>query len=676
MQQIIIGLTVSSVLVMSAHAETLVFPSTNDLPAAVVDKAVPPLNYAMPSYSPQQNQGYTFPPLQQPMAQQPTSSQQAAYNSPSSYTFPPLQQQSASSQTSTPSSTMSSMWSNPMGQFNQAMPLPTSPYTLPAMPMMTMPNMPSRMPIMSWPAYPTVQQNAATQPNYPTTPANAATLPTYPAATQQNTQQLQHLQSNLQNLQQQQTSLVSQTQQRLSDQEKLISNLQQQLQDAKQSKGSLEDKLLALQGELATSVKKAELDSCKAENSKLSDQVTEMSSQADTLLEVTQQFAELRQDFAKLENQNQQLADSLATQPAAITPAPQTLAALPIAQTQQTSAQSHNEAKPKAATPKVTKTTSSSPTAQTASESAAPVKPATEETVKTQAVASKTTPEPKTEPELATEVDPTQTITAKESAKPAPQTQETRAETPTKEQSAATLTNTMATEQSPEPSIHKAATPSTDTQLQFPAETVTEAGTTPSSTEPVAALNKATTPAIGQMTESSSAEANSVTKQAATKTDSKDAATTATNAVESAPIADDQDGIPSASDLCLQTPVNTEVNPLGCHDAATIRLDGIRFTDDSAILAPSSATALAKLNKVLQQHPSLHVEISGHTNQQTDRKANKKLSQQRAEVIMKDLQQQGIPKAQLRAKGYGDSQMDHTEEQQQQIELKILYWAD
>lgn len=637
MQQIIIGLTVSSVLVMSAHAETLVFPSTNDLPAAVVDKAVPPLNYAMPTYSPQQNQGYTFPPLQQPMTQQPASSQQAAYNSPSSYTFPPLQQQSASSQTSTASSTMPSMWSNPMGQFNQAMPLPTSPYTLPAMPMMTMPNMPSRMPMMSWPAYPTVQQNAATLPNYPTTPANAATLPTYPAATQQNTQQLQHLQSNLQNLQQQQTSLVSQTQQRLSDQEKLISNLQQQLQDAKQSKGSLEDKLLALQGELATSVKKAELDSCKAENSKLSDQVTEMSSQADTLLEVTQQFAELRQDFDKLENQNQQLANSLATQPTAITPVTQTLAA---------------------------------------SESAAPVKPATEDAVKTQAVASKTTPEPKAEPELATEVEPTQTITAKESAKPAPQTQETRAETPTKEQAAATLTNAMATEQSPEPSIHKTATPSTDTQLQFPAETVTETGTTPSSTEPVAALNKATTPAIGQMTEPSSAAANSVTKQAATKTDSKNAATTATNAVESAPIADDQDGIPSASDLCLQTPVNTEVNPLGCHDAATIRLDGIRFTDDSAILAPSSATALAKLNKVLQQHPSLHVEISGHTNQQTDRKANKKLSQQRAEVIMKDLQQQGIPKAQLRAKGYGDSQMDHTEEQQQQIELKILYWAD
>ncbi len=300
MHTLIARLTVLSTLSFSAYAEVPQFPDASMLPpdTSATSGSVSTTNtttgnsaagiYVYPQADTTSNIGNNT-------AVSPTAT---TYG----YTYPPSQTNSG--------------WGN---YYNYAQPSYYNPsqYFLPS-PMLTPPSTPPMMmptiPSFSWPNMGFGYRNNTTP--YSNWPGNAANtqMPVPPATTPAiapNTQQIDALNQNLSNLRQQQTDLENKTQQTLSAHEQTIADLRKQLETASQVKGDLESQLTALRGELAESVKKAELESCKAEKDELAGKVSDMDQKVSAIAEVSQQFAQLRQNFATLETEKQQLVSAL-----------------------------------------------------------------------------------------------------------------------------------------------------------------------------------------------------------------------------------------------------------------------------------------------------------------------------------------------------------------------------
>jgi outer membrane protein OmpA-like peptidoglycan-associated protein len=84
-------------------------------------------------------------------------------------------------------------------------------------------------------------------------------------------------------------------------------------------------------------------------------------------------------------------------------------------------------------------------------------------------------------------------------------------------------------------------------------------------------------------------------------------------------------------------------------------LEGIEFDVGSDRLRPSSDTALRAAATVLKAKADLVVEVEGHTDNTGADDANLALSQRRAQAVVARLVAQGVPAAQMTAKGYGAS---------------------
>ncbi len=140
----------------------------------------------------------------------------------------------------------------------------------------------------------------------------------------------------------------------------------------------------------------------------------------------------------------------------------------------------------------------------------------------------------------------------------------------------------------------------------------------------------------------------------------------------------DKDGIADADDLCPETAANAEVNQVGCAKIENISLNGVKFETGSAILTVDSLPILDEAAANLKKHPELSIEVGGHTDSIGDKTANEKLSQSRAEAVMKYLVEKGTKADLLSAKGYGPSTpiADNTtpdgKAQNRRVELKIL----
>ena len=79
----------------------------------------------------------------------------------------------------------------------------------------------------------------------------------------------------------------------------------------------------------------------------------------------------------------------------------------------------------------------------------------------------------------------------------------------------------------------------------------------------------------------------------------------------------------------------------------------IFFATASYELRPESTVELNKLAVILQQNPDVQVEIGGHTDNEGTEAYNKRLSEQRAQAVVRYLTQRGIAANRLRSKGYG-----------------------
>lgn len=118
----------------------------------------------------------------------------------------------------------------------------------------------------------------------------------------------------------------------------------------------------------------------------------------------------------------------------------------------------------------------------------------------------------------------------------------------------------------------------------------------------------------------------------------------------------DQDGVFDSADLCPNTAPTAKVDKLGCAIDARIVLEGVNFHTDSAELTPESIEILNQVANTLTANPEIKLEVAGHTDSDADDAYNLKLSQSRAETVVKYLTDHGVTAANMTAKGYGETQ--------------------
>lgn len=83
---------------------------------------------------------------------------------------------------------------------------------------------------------------------------------------------------------------------------------------------------------------------------------------------------------------------------------------------------------------------------------------------------------------------------------------------------------------------------------------------------------------------------------------------------------------------------------------------GVYYEFDKADLTDNSREALDRLVKVLKENPNITIELSAHCDYRGRVEYNERLSQRRAESVVKYLTEHGIEAERLTAKGYGESQ--------------------
>ncbi len=109
-----------------------------------------------------------------------------------------------------------------------------------------------------------------------------------------------------------------------------------------------------------------------------------------------------------------------------------------------------------------------------------------------------------------------------------------------------------------------------------------------------------------------------------------------------------------------------------------IVLRNIFFDFDKSTLRPESTNELERLLKLMNEFPSLKIEISGHTDNVGNDEYNKTLSNSRAKAVVDYLIKNGIPASRMEWKGYGEEQPmapNDTKENRQlnrRTEFKVL----
>ena len=109
-----------------------------------------------------------------------------------------------------------------------------------------------------------------------------------------------------------------------------------------------------------------------------------------------------------------------------------------------------------------------------------------------------------------------------------------------------------------------------------------------------------------------------------------------------------------------------------------IILKNMFFATNKTRILPTSEEELNGLYNFLESHPEVRIKIVGHTDNVGKDEANQKLSEGRAEAVMKDLIRRGIAPERLEAEGRGETEpidTNETEEGRQnnrRVEIHIL----
>lgn len=122
----------------------------------------------------------------------------------------------------------------------------------------------------------------------------------------------------------------------------------------------------------------------------------------------------------------------------------------------------------------------------------------------------------------------------------------------------------------------------------------------------------------------------------------------------------DGDGVTDSRDRCPNTPAGTRVDADGCElpvvQVASIKLM-VNFGFDSTVVQERYFNDLNELAQFLNRFQDLDVDIEGHTDSTGPDDYNQGLSQRRAQAVVDLLvNEYGIARSRLQAKGYGESQ--------------------
>ena len=108
------------------------------------------------------------------------------------------------------------------------------------------------------------------------------------------------------------------------------------------------------------------------------------------------------------------------------------------------------------------------------------------------------------------------------------------------------------------------------------------------------------------------------------------------------------DSVKKSQEYVLQFPLANIMAP--------VLIDNIFYDFDKATLRPESSAALDQLVKLLEENPNITIELSAHTDYRGSAEYNQRLSQRRAETVVRYLIEQGIAADRLTPKGYGEGQ--------------------
>lgn len=112
----------------------------------------------------------------------------------------------------------------------------------------------------------------------------------------------------------------------------------------------------------------------------------------------------------------------------------------------------------------------------------------------------------------------------------------------------------------------------------------------------------------------------------------------------------------SLKDKNPETPFEKNIPLQPIEANASVVLHNIFFDSKAYALKPSSVSELEKLIRLLQENPTMKIEISGHTDNVGSDKDNLLLSENRAKAVVNYLTEKGIAAGRLTAHGYGETQ--------------------
>jgi outer membrane protein OmpA-like peptidoglycan-associated protein len=120
----------------------------------------------------------------------------------------------------------------------------------------------------------------------------------------------------------------------------------------------------------------------------------------------------------------------------------------------------------------------------------------------------------------------------------------------------------------------------------------------------------------------------------------------------------DADGVPDKRDRCPGTPKGEAADANGCtilfhKGVRSVILRGVTFLPGRATLTPEAREILRDVASQLVENPQYRVQVSGHTDSRGTRLKNLRLSLARARTVETFLEANGVPPAQVAAKGFG-----------------------
>lgn len=125
----------------------------------------------------------------------------------------------------------------------------------------------------------------------------------------------------------------------------------------------------------------------------------------------------------------------------------------------------------------------------------------------------------------------------------------------------------------------------------------------------------------------------------------------------------DEDGVPNHIDDCPSTPRGTEVNGAGCELVPeTFTLEGVEFASGSARILPESEPVLFEALETLRQIEGQRFLIAGHTDSQGRDAANLRLSEDRANAVLRWLLEHGEDRGRFETRGFGATEPIDTNE--------------